>query len=406
MQAGILTKWGMRHIMRADAPGLNILAEFKDPALERAFFRGHIISVRFYIAYASLLVGVLYFLLGFFDIFILGMGETAVLNVVLRACIALCGVAVFLTAKNASDPMAILYSYLCYAVLLVVSYQSLLYIHYGYGYGVGFVELAMGFLIIDLVCFLLPNRWIYSLVFAVGVAVMFLLVTSLYMEDMPPHQPFGVIVYFVFVVVFGGMFSRSLHVQRRMHFYRERQLEHLSNTDRLTGVYNRQKFDEVFTGWLSRTDEEAGFSVIMFDLDRFKKLNDTYGHLFGDEVLVASVDAVRGAIRSRDILARWGGEEFMILLPATPLDAAVNLAERLRSTIEQIPFAPDVHVTASFGVIQRQPGDTTDTMITRVDACMYRAKAEGRNRVCADPDGPGANGGGQAARLEENGRHA
>lgn len=323
--------------MPEETPKLNILAEFADPTLERAFFRSYIFSVRLYIAYACLLTGIVYLALGFFDIFALGRYDTAAMNLCLRSSIFL---------------------------------------------------------------------------FAAGVAVMFLGFTAWYMVEVPAYQTLGVSIYFLFVIVLGAMFSRSLQVQRRMHFFRERQLERLSNTDRLTGIYNRQKFDEVFSAWLARAGgEPGGFSVIMFDLDDFKKLNDSYGHMAGDEMLVASVEAVRGAIRSRDIFARWGGEEFMILLPGTPLDAAVSLAERLRALIEQLSFPLGGQVTASFGVTPYCPGDSSDTIITRVDGLMYRAKTEGKNRVCTDRDEPAAPPAmavdeGQITLFPEEGRRA
>lgn len=382
--------------MRVDTPKLNIIAEFCDPAMERAFFGRYILSVRQYIAYGSLVAGLLFFGLGFFDLFILHHTGTLVLNFSLRGAVLALAVAVFFIAHRTKRPRLILYSYLALAVFLVVSYQALLSAYYTPGVEQSFMEMTIAFIVIDLACFLLPNRWIYSLVFAIGVAVMFLGATSWYMEALPSHQVLGVSLYFLFVIILGGMFSRSLQVQRRMHYFRVEQLEQLSSTDRLTGVYNRQKFDEVFSGWLGRREEDAdGFSTIMFDLDNFKKLNDTYGHLMGDEVLVGSVDAVREGIRTRDIFARWGGEEFMILLPGTSLEAAAGLAERLRATIEGLEFPQGARTTASFGVTAYQPGDTTDSVIIRVDECMYRAKQEGKNRVCVStpPDAAQAQGG-------------
>lgn len=370
--------------VRVDAPKLNIIGEFRDPAQEHTFFHGYVLSVRHFIAWASLLVGALYLLLGFFELFAFRYNSTIVPNLTLRGCVFLCAVGVFFTARGSKSASSILYTYLTFAVILVVSYQCMLYGHYQAGEPQSFMELSIAFLVIVLICFLLPNRWIYSVAFSLGVSVMFLGLTAWYMVEVPLYQTLGVSLYFAFVVLLGAMFSRSLQVQRRLHYYRVRQLEHLSSTDRLTGIYNRQKFDEVFADWLARAGDEAGsFSVIMFDLDDFKRLNDSYGHMVGDEVLVSSVRAVREAIRSRDIFARWGGEEFMILLPGTPLPAAVSLAERLRHTVEGLRFPVGAHVTASFGVTQHQPGDTSDAILARVDGYLYRAKQEGKNRVWA-----------------------
>lgn len=112
---------------------------------------------------------------------------------------------------------------------------------------------------------------------------------------------------------------------------------------------------------------------------------------------MATVAAVRQDIRYRDIFARWGGEEFMILLPGTDLDAAVSLAERLRISLEGMTFSSGAHVTGSFGVTQYHPGDTADTILVRVDGCLYRSKMEGKNRVCAETEYGGDPG--EAASL-------
>jgi diguanylate cyclase (GGDEF)-like protein len=119
----------------------------------------------------------------------------------------------------------------------------------------------------------------------------------------------------------------------------------------------------------------------MFDIDRFKSFNDSFGHQVGDLILKATVDMVKGRIRRTDTLARWGGEEFIILLPNTKLEDAVKLAEELRQKLMQLKVGNDDSVTASFGVVEYQEGDTPDSIVKRADAMMYRAKNDGRNCV-------------------------
>jgi diguanylate cyclase (GGDEF)-like protein len=124
------------------------------------------------------------------------------------------------------------------------------------------------------------------------------------------------------------------------------------------------------------------FSVIMLDLDHFKSVNDRFGHAAGDLVLKTIVEVVSKRIRKTDILARWGGEEFIILLPETPVDSATNLAEELCASLSSSLTVPEVgHVTASFGVAGYVPSDTVDTIIMRADNMLYEAKAAGRNCV-------------------------
>jgi diguanylate cyclase (GGDEF)-like protein len=166
-----------------------------------------------------------------------------------------------------------------------------------------------------------------------------------------------------------------------------RQLETFATTDALTGLYNRRRILERFEEECERARRgSAGMSCIMLDADHFKQVNDEYGHLKGDEVLRMIADRSRATLRLYDILGRYGGEEFLALLPGTDLETARAAAERIRQAV-----AADLILrtsagtlrptTVSLGVAQWQPGDTVDSVIHRADEALYRAKAGGRNRV-------------------------
>jgi diguanylate cyclase len=132
---------------------------------------------------------------------------------------------------------------------------------------------------------------------------------------------------------------------------------------------------------------QTGFSVLMIDLDRFKTVNDTRGHLVGDSVLRQMGDLLRGEVRSVDLAARYGGEEFVIVLPETDSEGALVFAERLRKRVMHTNFAETgepLSITVSIGVACAKPDDdvsTPDSLIERADEALYRAKNEGRNRV-------------------------
>lgn len=160
------------------------------------------------------------------------------------------------------------------------------------------------------------------------------------------------------------------------------QVEQLAVTDTLTETYNRRKFDETIIQEHHRAkQEQAPFSLIMLDIDHFKKVNDKYGHSVGDLVLKQLSQLIRGLIRQGDLLIRWGGEEFLILLPTTLIEEAGPFAERIRVEVEQEQFAAAGLITISLGVAQLREGDSTDTLLKRVDNALYQAKHEGRNRV-------------------------
>lgn len=161
-----------------------------------------------------------------------------------------------------------------------------------------------------------------------------------------------------------------------------------ATTDILTGLYNRFKFDELASMEMQKARRYGlPLSLIMFDIDHFKVVNDTYGHLRGDDVLKKIASIARNELRTVDVIARWGGEEFVIMLPDTPMGGANLVAERIRKSIESTPFDECGTVTSSFGIASYQNEEAVSTFIKRADDCLYAAKASGRNRVCYDSCG-------------------
>ncbi|MBU2590401.1 MAG: diguanylate cyclase [Nitrospinae bacterium] len=161
-------------------------------------------------------------------------------------------------------------------------------------------------------------------------------------------------------------------------------LEGVANYDFLTRLYNRSKFAD-FIGHEIKTIKRYGgklFSVFLLDIDFFKKINDTYGHLAGDMVLKELADLLKLSLRESDIISRWGGEEFITLLPSTSIDNASMIAEKIRKNIEAHTFSrDDIKATCSFGVAEYRAGETEEALFKRVDEALYRAKEGGRNRV-------------------------
>ena len=166
------------------------------------------------------------------------------------------------------------------------------------------------------------------------------------------------------------------------HKRMQEELRLLSITDPLTGVYNRRYFMQKLKEEIERAERtNRPFSLIMLDIDHFKNVNDRFGHSVGDFALKKLTEMLKNNIRKIDILARWGGEEFMILLPETPKKHAVYVAEKLKHLLSNTDMPGVGTITASFGVSEYRPGDEVDSLIQRADDAMYRAKAAGRNRV-------------------------
>jgi len=151
----------------------------------------------------------------------------------------------------------------------------------------------------------------------------------------------------------------------------------MSRLDELTAVFNRRYFEETLIFEIDKARRyQTSLSLIMFDLDNFKEINDSLGHIAGDRVLKRVAQAVQGAIRTSDLLSRWGGDEFMILTPVR-MPSAMKLAEKVRLLIENL----ECGVTASFGVVEYCRDDTVDDLMKRVDKALYNAKQKGRNTL-------------------------
>ncbi|MEZ0219100.1 MAG: diguanylate cyclase [Tardiphaga sp.] len=163
-----------------------------------------------------------------------------------------------------------------------------------------------------------------------------------------------------------------------------------AHTDPLTGLSNRLRFNEATALEMSRAQRYGTpLSLVLYDIDHFKTINDTYGHLAGDKVLIELSRFVGARIRVSDILARWGGEEFAILLPESDALEAAQFAEILRGSIADLNFGGVGSITCSFGIAQIQDRMTVDELVARADRALYRAKTNGRNRVEPDPQHPG-----------------
>ena len=161
-------------------------------------------------------------------------------------------------------------------------------------------------------------------------------------------------------------------------------LQKMAITDNLTGIYNRHKFEEIIKIEMERSYRfDSPLSLIMVDIDHFKRVNDTYGHDEGDNVIKNIVDIISENIRHLDIFVRYGGEEFIVLCPQTESNGAAVLAEKLRGTVESKKIDVIGNITCSFGVTSYIKDEGKSAFIKRLDGALYRAKDEGRNRVIA-----------------------
>ncbi|MBV1909571.1 MAG: GGDEF domain-containing protein [Kangiellaceae bacterium] len=180
--------------------------------------------------------------------------------------------------------------------------------------------------------------------------------------------------------LFGYFFSTSVLEQHQM-------LSELAVTDALTGAGNRRALDHKLVEIVSaQSRNPSTVSLLLLDLDNFKRVNDDFGHLVGDQILIRISEIIEGRIRVTDTLYRFGGEEFVIVPLELDLDMAFQLAEQLRILVENYDLVTERKVTISVGVAQYKQGETSESWLNRADEALYRAKNGGRNLVCAAKD--------------------
>ena len=198
-----------------------------------------------------------------------------------------------------------------------------------------------------------------------------------------------VITLLVTMMALFYLFGREQGVRDRIQMDRQAELQELArtlrfraSTDPLTGLYNRAKFDETLASEIAQSQRyKSSLALIMFDVDHFKRVNDVHGHQVGDDVLVRLSKIVAARIRRTDLLARWGGEEFVILVPGMDGQTAYQAAEKLKEVIAESAFDAIGTMSCSFGVTQYRDGDSGESLVLRADNALYRAKTNGRNRV-------------------------
>ncbi|AFJ02309.1 diguanylate cyclase/phosphodiesterase (GGDEF & EAL domains) with PAS/PAC sensor(s) [Methylophaga frappieri] len=198
--------------------------------------------------------------------------------------------------------------------------------------------------------------------------------------------------FWLWILLSGIAVLTAILSYRYWHVHRHNQrlqsinnhLIHLSHNDQLTGIANRYRLHQLFQREMEYVKAQGKtFSVLMVDVDYFKKINDIYGHGVGDNVICEVARLLESLLRSQDVVGRWGGEEFLILCPQTGLSGASKLAEDIRHQIKTHQFSISESVTISAGISEYQPGELVEQCIERADQALYQAKTKGRNRTIA-----------------------
>lgn len=240
---------------------------------------------------------------------------------------------------------------------------------------------------IPAICVSAPRRW--AIVALLSLWAYYVALDVLMWSIQPlqpiPQSALHLVQLFNLSVVF-AMFSYLASYYLRMVVLAQRKLRQMATTDSLTGLFNRRHMAYLAEKELSRFQRSGHpVSFLLLDVDHFKTINDRHGHEVGDRVLSAVADLIRGELRTQDLIGRWGGEEFLAILPDTDAAKAQASAERIRNAFLSRNWNPitgeDLNVTISIGVSELRAGDDLSTAVSRADMALYKGKTGGRNRV-------------------------
>ncbi len=245
---------------------------------------------------------------------------------------------------------------------------------------------AMSILLMTSAQFLVPNRFTFSVAAALSLVAIGIASLEARTEAIPVATWLAFVVYYFLMALLSSIAALRTCRAKRREYSKTLELERISKTDQLTGLGNRRYLADRLAEAHARSSRYGEtYALILVDLDRFKTLNDNYGHEAGDEALKEASRRLAAVLRSEDSLSRWGGEEFIILLAYATVEAALESARRLRTVLGSTPMPLVGTVTASFGVTLLRPGESTDDAIVRADVALYRAKDAGRDRVEFEP---------------------
>lgn len=232
--------------------------------------------------------------------------------------------------------------------------------------------------------FLLGKQW-GSVLTALTLSFCCYIAFTLYQDQPDQDYTIGSVLNIIEVSIahilmfrfYEGTRSEAYNELNRNH----QKIQVLAETDKLTGLFNRDKLDDSLHMLIdANLQQDTSLALLIIDIDHFKQINDEDGHLVGDKVLQILASRLQSNMRTNDLLARWGGEEFVVVLPNTPHKAALDLSKRLLGHVASETIEGR-HITISVGATQYYIGDSSETLLSRADKALYQAKEEGRNRV-------------------------
>jgi len=363
--------------------GISPIGEFVDKNLEKEFFNADISNALKYIKPLMLAFGILYFLFIIPDYVLLKDLKTFRLILLNRSMFVILGIIFYFRLNSFMNYRVFILWITGYELFFILSFLLIVYQYES----PNFLIQSLGVVIIVMGIFLIPNRWINIVIVSITLCTAFLVLSLYILDPLTMREFYAALVYILIAIVLNSISSWRLNYYKRIQHLISQNLTLLSTTDSLTHIYNRLKFDEELQKSINYCSRyNTNLSLILFDIDDFKTINDSYGHLTGDNVLIDLSTMVKNLIRKTDTFARWGGEEFVILLPNTGLNRAREVAQKIKAKIDNYSFNNIMHITCSFGVTSYCGEEDLRSLIHRIDKLLYEAKKAGKNTIVSDLD--------------------
>lgn len=362
---------------KIDKHAITFLGEFLDEEFEKEFRFKNMKYYSKYIGPVALIFGIIYMIFIIDDYRTITNSSDFRFILIVRIGFLMVSSGTYFLTRKIQDYSKLIYLITAYESWAVISFLLIIFKYESISFLSFFSVLAITFAI-----YIVPNRIILAQILSAFLNISFLILYSNKIVDLTNNTIYKISIYILLFLIFGNIEAYLTNFYRRKQFIDAKELEKLSITDTLTGIYNRARLDQELNLWVDYCIRYKNpLSLVIFDIDDFKEVNDKYGHLIGDGVLQEVTSIIKKAIRSTDIFARWGGDEFVILLPNTGLSQAIEMMERLRISIMEKKLDSIEKVTCSFGVVSLQENEDANSLLQRADKLLYKAKGEGKNFV-------------------------
>ncbi|ABR47752.1 diguanylate cyclase [Alkaliphilus metalliredigens QYMF] len=364
---------------------ISFFGEFEDQALEREFRDYDMRRYAKVIGPVVLIFGVIYMMFVIADYFVIADPFSFMIILIVRALFLVVSVVVCLSVKKINNYTYLVYMITAYEILAIVGfllimdqYKSLTLLSF------------FSVMVITLAVYITPNKLTCVQLISTFLSLSFFIFHAKHIEGMETSVFLKLVLYNLIIIIYCNIGAYMTGFYKRKQFVDSRELLRVSITDPLTGIYNRGKFNEELNRWIDYCNRyENALSFVMLDIDDFKRVNDGYGHLIGDRVIQNIVLTIKKGIRNTDIFARWGGEEFVILLPNTDTDQAMEMMERMRVCIQNTKHDKVENITCSFGLVALRKSENAESLLQRADKLLYDAKNCGKNAVICEAGGVG-----------------